>query len=213
MNRTVFLVDGFNVYHSLAQAQADAGGSTTKWLDLQSLCRSYLPIAGRVGGERAVLERIYYFSAPPTHRSSDKQRRHSLYMRCLRGTGVNVELGRFKAKDVWCPNCRQLFKAHEEKESDVALASKLFEVCHSDEADTVVLMTGDTDLAPAFRACRRLFPTKIIFFAFPYKRTNAELAGMAPESYSIKLRSCLRHQFPDPLLLADGSSISKPSSW
>jgi hypothetical protein len=213
MNRTVFLVDGFNLYHSLADAKRDAEGATTKWLDLKALCSSYLPVAGRVAGEHASLQRIYYFSASPTHRSEGKRARHTLYMRCLRSTGVNVELARFKPKDVYCPNCGRYFVGHEEKETDVAIATKLFEICHSDEADTIILMTGDTDLAPSVRTCKRIFPRQLIFFAFPYRRTSSELAGMAPESFSIKLRSCLRHQFPDPLVLPDGTSISKPSRW
>jgi uncharacterized LabA/DUF88 family protein len=213
MNRTAFLVDGFNLYHSLIEAQRDSGGRTTKWLNVTSRCSSFLPIAGRVFGERAALERIYYFSAPPTHRSKGKQDRHRLYMRCLRETGVNVELGRFKAKEARCPCCRARFTAHEEKETDVAIATRLFEVCHADEADTVILVTGDTDLAPAVRTCKRLFADKVILFAFPYRRANAELAGIARESFSIKLRSCLRHQFPDPLVLPDGTSVSKPPNW
>ena len=181
MNRTVYLVDGFNVYHSLLEAHRDSGGRTTKWLNLMGLCSSFLPLAGRVAGERASLERIYYFSAPPVHRSHAKQQRHRLYMRCLRETGVNVELGRFKAKDTRCPSCGTRFVSHEEKETDVAIATRLFEVCHSDQAETVILVTGDTDLAPTVRTCKRLFPDKVIFFAFPYRRTNSELAGLAPE--------------------------------
>lgn len=124
-----------------------------------------------------------------------------------------MEIGRFKEKDSWCPNCQRSYVSHEEKESDVALASKLFEVCQTDEAETIILMTGDTDLAPAVRACRRLFPTKMVFFAFPYKRTNTELKGIAPESFSIKRRSYIRHQLPDPLILEDGSTIAKPATW
>lgn len=213
MNRTVFLVDGFNVYHSLVQAQRDADGESTKWLDLRSLCDSFLPIAGRVASERASLERIIYFSAPPTHRAQGKQDRHTLYMTCLRATGISVELGRFKSKQVWCSNCKQHHRVNEEKETDVAIATRLFEVCHSDEAETVIILSGDTDLAPAVRTCRRLFPTKLIFFGFPYRRTNSELAQLAPESFSIKLRSCLRHQLPDPFELRTGAVISKPDSW
>ena len=213
MNRTVFLVDGFNLYHSVVEAQRHSGGRTTKWLDVRGLCTSYLPLAGAAFGEKASLERIYYFSAPPTHRSHAKQDRHKLFMRCLRETGVNVELGRFKAKDILCPICRRRFVAHEEKETDVAIATQLFELCHADEAETLILMTGDTDLAPAVRTCKRLFADKVIFFAFPYRRTNSELAALAPESFSIKLRSCLRHQFPDPLVLPDGTHLSKPASW
>jgi len=213
MSRTIFLVDGFNLYHSTVDAQRDAKGATTKWLDLRSLCESYLPIAGRLSGEKAFLERIYYFSAPPTHRPKSKQDRHSLYMKCLKSTGINVELGRFKPKDVFCPKCKSFFVAHEEKETDVAIATRLFESCQSDEAETIILMTGDTDLAPTVRTCKRLFPAKIIFFAFPYKRTNLELVSIATESFSIKLRSYLRHQFTNPLVLSDGTSISKPVNW
>jgi len=213
MNRTVFLVDGFNLYHSLIEAQCDTQGTTTKWLDLNRLCVSYLSIAGRLATERADLEQIYYFSASPTHRSQVKQDRHTLYMKCLRATGVTVELGRFKYKNLFCPKCRSNFVAHEEKETDVAIATRLFEICQSDQADTIILMTGDTDLAPAVRTCKRLYPSKLIFFAFPYKRTNVELKGIAPESFSIKLRSCLRHQFPDPLVLSDGTPLRKPTDW
>lgn len=213
MNRTIFLVDGFNLYHSLVDAQRNSAGRSAKWLDLKRLCSSYLSVAGRVSGSRASLERVYYFSAPPTHRSQGKQDRYTLYTRCLRATGVNVELARFKRKEIYCPNCKEYFVAHEEKETDVAVAVKLFEVCHLDEAETIILMTGDTDLAPAVRTCKHLFPTKLIFFAFPYKRTNSELVGIAPDSFSIKLRSCLGHQFPDPLILPDGTEIKKPDTW
>jgi len=213
MNRTVFLVDGFNLYHSLVEASRDARGATTKWLDLSSLCCSYLPISGHTAGEWATLQRIYWFSASPTHRSQDKIERHRLYVRCLRGTGVNVELGRFKKKLVRCEQCHRELPTHEEKETDVAIAAKLFEICHLNEADTVILVTGDTDLAPAIRTCKRLFPCKLMYFAFPYRRTNSELSKLAPESFSIKLKSCLRHQFPDPLVLPDGTQISKPLLW
>lgn len=47
MNRTVFIVDGFNLYHSVVDAARDAPGATTKWLDLRKLCSSYLPLAGQ----------------------------------------------------------------------------------------------------------------------------------------------------------------------
>lgn len=181
MNRTIFLVDGLNLYHSLVEAHHDRNCGSTKWLDLKKLCCSYLPLAGQVGGKRAELEHIYYFSASPTHLGQGKIDRHALYMRCLRASGVGVELGRFKKKTVSCKSCNQVFFTHEEKETDVAIATKLFEVCHLDRCDTVILMTGDTDLAP--------------------------------ESFSIKLRTCVKCQFPDPVVLPDGTEIKKPDVW
>ena len=213
MKRVIFVVDGFNLYHSLLDASKDAGGAGTRWLDLRRLCSSYLSVIGKRAAGRADIERIYYFSAPPTHRSQEKQDHHALYMACLRATDINVELARFKSKDVFCPKCRKPFIAHEEKETDVAIAAKLMEVCHVGEGDIVVLMTGDTDLAPAVRASKRIFPNKLIFFAFPYKRTNRELVEIAPNSFSVKLKSCLKYQLPDPFVTPDGDSLQKPASW
>jgi hypothetical protein len=43
-NRVVFLVDGFNVYHSAKVAAADLGGASTLWLDLRSLLSSYISL-------------------------------------------------------------------------------------------------------------------------------------------------------------------------
>nr|VFK34032.1 MAG: NYN domain-containing protein [Candidatus Kentron sp. MB]VFK76205.1 MAG: NYN domain-containing protein [Candidatus Kentron sp. MB] len=185
----IFLVDGFNLYHSLIQAQKDAPkdtkGATAKWLDLKGLCSSFLPSIGRISGRRATLEHIYYFSALPTHRDQSKQNRHALYVRCLEATGITVELGRFKSKRIWCGKCKKCFTAHEEKETDVAIATRLFEILHLDQAETLVLITGDTDLAPAVRTCKRLFPKKGILFAFPYRRENTELSKISPESFTL----------------------------
>ena len=52
MLRTAFLVDGFNLYHSLVEAQHALQGRGTRWLDLRSLCASFLPhidTAARLG--------------------------------------------------------------------------------------------------------------------------------------------------------------------
>jgi hypothetical protein len=46
MSRVTFLVDGFNLYHSLLEASHDLGGDSTRWLDLRSLLSSYLSVFG-----------------------------------------------------------------------------------------------------------------------------------------------------------------------
>jgi uncharacterized LabA/DUF88 family protein len=213
MNRVTFLVDGFNLYHSVVQAECDNGGHCVKWLDLRRLCLSYLHMVRRQVNAHVELETIHYFSAPPTHRPSGTQKRHAIYMKCLESAGIHVHLGRFKKKTVECHLCHRDDVRHEEKETDVAMAALLLEVCHSGEADSVVMVTGDTDLAPAVRTCQRLFPEGFICFAFPYKRHNAELKVLAPGSFNIGRDSYLRHQFSDPLQLADGGSISMPAEW
>jgi len=212
MNRTTFLIDGFNLYHSLIDANQDLRGKTTKWLDIKSLCSNYL--AGI--GNKSKLERIYYFSALAEHlQSTDpgKVQRHLKYIECLKSTGIMVELGRFKPRSVWCDKCNSQLIRHEEKETDVAISIKLFEVFMNDECETAVIVTGDTDLAPAMRSVKRLFPGKTVCSLFPYKRKNYELSMIVHQSFKIKKERYIQNQFPDPVILKDGRRISKPASW
>jgi len=127
--------------------------------------------------------------------------------------GINVELGRFKSMDVRCKKCGKYFIKHEEKETDVAIAVTLFELLYSNACDTTVLVTGDTDLAPAVKNAKRLFIDKKVVFAFPYKRKNQELVDLAPGSFSIGREQYPKHQFPDTVILDDGSQLYKPASW
>ena len=118
----------------------------------------------------------------------DITNRHKAFLRCLEDTGVIVELRRFKKKTIkWPhPQCGRTFVKHEEKETDVAIALKLIEIFLTNKCDVAVLVTGDTDLAPAVRTAHRLFPSKKILFAFPPYRKNRELAQLAPGSFGFK---------------------------
>ncbi|MBU4445287.1 NYN domain-containing protein [bacterium] len=211
MNRINYLIDGFNVYHSMRQLWRDTR-INAKWLNLNQLCSSYLHMFGK----EAHLEKIYYFTALAyfiTAKKPDAVNRHKKYIKCLESTRVLVELGRFKKKEVYCHSCRTTILKHEEKETDVAIAVKLLEILFKDECDTVVLMTGDTDLSPAVKRSMKLFPEKKILFAFPYKRKNKELLKLAPDSFTIHKNQYIRNQFPAKVVLTDGKEIEKPNSW
>jgi uncharacterized LabA/DUF88 family protein len=213
--RTTFLVDGFNVYHSLKDASKDLGfkdGRGAKWLNLSSLLHANLHLFGK----SAVLGEIYYFTAFANHRrkwDAHVIARHERYIRCLRDTGVIPVISRFKEKDVYCSNCKRYTKHYEEKETDVAIALKLFELLMNGHCDHVVLFTGDTDLAPAVRDASRLFPTRPVSFAFPYKRKNKELKQLVRTTFTVDKSMYLRHQFADPYTTAGGHRIAKPIEW
>lgn len=207
--RTIFLVDGFNLYHSTVDIARYCNGLKVKWLNIHSLCKSYLPLIGK----DATIESIYYFSALAYHLNDPGViKRHKDYIKCLRETGVEEQLARFKRKTIHCSHGGKITR-YEEKETDVAIASKLFEVLINDECDTVILMTGDTDFTPAIKTAKRLCPCKRIIFSFPFGRKNDELAKMAPGSFTIRRNSYVKHQFSDPFVLSDGTVIPKPSDW
>ncbi len=215
VNRTSFLIDGFNIYHSVKNASYDLGlrASGTKWLDIRTLCASYLASIGN----NAQMQELYYFSAFATHRlviDPHVVERQENYLECLKASGLIVEMFRFKKKKIPCVKCNKSFNRFEEKETDVAIGAKLLELLFLDKCDTVMLVTGDTDVVPAVKTAQTLFPNKMVGFLLPYKRHNQELADLCPTlNFRIKKESYARHQFADPFLLPSGKPIVKPAKW
>ena len=208
--RVTFLIDGFNLYHSILTLK-DNTGYSAKWLDLHRLCKSYLHLFGK----NAVLADIFYFSAIPTYlaaRDPEKIQRHHLYIKCLEHTGVKVVLGRFKNKDVYCSRCKSMILKHEEKETDVAIGVKPFELFIKDSCDIVVIVSGDTDLVPAIKTCSSVFSQKKIVFAFPYARKSSELLRLAPGSFEISKKQYINNSLPNPVKIATGD-IPRPVGW
>ena len=202
--RTAFLIDGFNLYHSIRDLLAAGTPPPLKWLDVPSLCRtivkdSTLPSSATVG-------EIHYFSALATHRVAADPgvvTRHQALLRALKASGVQTHLGQFKRKS----------GGWEEKETDVAIGAMLLELYVRNAADAVMLVTGDTDLMPAFRTTKRLFPTSVIGFAFPYRRMNNSLRNVADHHFSIRAHQYPKHQLPNPFVCMDGTEIHCPIDW
>ncbi len=147
------------------------------------------------------------------NRKPDVTTRHKIYIRCLEDSGVIVELHRFKKNLTYCQKCNQTFNRREEKETDVALATRMLELLFLDKCDTIVLVTGDTDVVPAVKTAQRIFPTNEIVFLMPYKRHNKELAILGSKHFDISSQNYTKHQFADPFITIKGKSIDKPSSW
>ena len=180
------------------------------------LCEGYLQAVRSGVGERVELAQVHCFSALAEHltaRNPQVVERHRTYIRALEESGVTIQLSRFKRKDVRCPVCGKRFVRYEEKETDVAIGLKLVEVLATDECDTVVLVTGDTDMLAAIAAVRRLFPDRKIGVGFPFLRHNIELSEHADYNFKIDQRSLLKAQFPPRVRLRDGSEIVRPAGW
>ena len=212
MGRTAFLVDGFNLYHSLKEAQRALGGRSTRWLDLRSFCSSYLSHIGRT----ARLGPIGYYSALARHRLADDPQattRHLEYITCLRATGVVPQLAKFKRKESPCPHCGLMIRRYEEKETDVAIAVGLIELFHQAQCDIAVVVTGDSDITPAVRTAASLFPDRPVLACFPYNRQSLELKEVVSVAFQATKEAYARHQFPDPFILPDGRRIPKPTRW
>jgi uncharacterized LabA/DUF88 family protein len=208
--RVTFLIDGFNLYHSLLDAEKD-GAKSSKWLDVDSLMRSYLPHIDN----KAKLEEIYFFTAYRNHiRAKNPQtvKRHERYIKILKSKGVKVVLGKFKESQGWCSKCSSYHKKFEEKETDVNIAVRLVELAYLNNADTFVIVSGDTDLIPGVDVVRRQFTDKEVHVIFPYKRKNDDFLKRVGKNFKLKKETYSNHQFTDPISI-EGVEYKKPIRW
>lgn len=202
MARVVVCIDGFNVYHALSETKAF---HKYKWLDYSALAKCY------VGAQDSIVQ-VYLFTALATW-DQNKVARHQLYLRALRKRGVHVVFGKFKRKDKTCRLCHRQFQTFEEKLTDVNIAIHLYRGAHLDEYDRAILVTADTDIIPAIREVRQLFPTKQVGVAIPIGRYGMELKQECDFHFQMKERQLARCQLPDEIEDPAVGKIRRPATW
>lgn len=197
--RVSAFIDGFNLYHAV-----DATGKHhLKWLDLRALCEVFAP---RPDYD---LRTVYYFSAYATWRP-EAYARHRSFIRALIALGVTPILGQFKEKDRRCRHCGNAWKDHEEKETDVDIALYLIRDAFEDLYDRALVVSGDSDLAPALRMVREKFPAKEIRVIAPIGRSFSmdlvNAAGGTSEARKMKMIHLERALLP--AVVADGAGVT-----
>ncbi len=212
MKKVSFIIDGFNLYHSIRNLQKDHRDiKRAKWLDISALCNSLMSILGK----DSRFTSVHYYSALAKHLNRpDVIKRHLTYIKALEHSGVKVHLADFKKKHSKCPFCGKVSIKFEEKESDVAMGVKLLELFHNNDAEIVVIVSGDSDMLPAIKKANKMFPEKEVWCAFPYERFSLAIKNYLREkSFKIKKQKYIQYQFSDPIILKDSTKLFKPESW
>ncbi len=204
----IFYIDGFNLYHAINDRKNPAGEAVYKkykWLDLMALCKMYLQ-------KDQILKDVYYFTALATW-NERKVNKHQVYIRALRSVGAKVIYGRFQGKDRECKNCHAMFTAHEEKLTDVNIATRLLIDAQRNKFDRAIIISGDNDLAPAIHAAKELYPTKQIGVIVPIDRMPTRNLKTAAHFHHRMTEQHLQSaQLPDEIKSGD-SVIRKPDDW
>ncbi|MFI0429617.1 NYN domain-containing protein [Mariniflexile sp. HMF6888] len=211
-----FLIDGFNLYHSIEDLYTEHR-IKAKWLDVKTLLRTYLtdPNFKELSEERHSFNGIYYFTALRYHVAEEKPQsiaRHERYINAIKSTGIEIIYGGFKPKTIKCKECGRDFIKHEEKKTDVAIATKLLELVHKSHSEVYVIVSGDTDLIPAIETARIIDSSIKIILVFPYGRTNDELKNYADLYYTIKPKRYKSCQFDGIINIGD-KKFAKPGNW
>lgn len=215
-NRVIVFVDGFNLYHSIHELNTDTLTKRftntkhyLKWLDISALSKAL------VHPTKDSLVGAYYFSAYAGWTAKDVQDRHRDYVAVLKSTGVIPVMGTFKKKPRKCPKCKHEWDGHEEKESDVNIAICLARLAYEDAFDKAIIFSADTDLAPAIRMVREVFPMKEVHVAIPERRLNRSKALEDAATGRIRVTEAhfARNLFPAQVTLASGVVISRPQKY
>jgi uncharacterized LabA/DUF88 family protein len=200
--RIAVYVDGFNVYHALQEVRAF---HKYKWLDYSALARCYV-------GAQDTIAQVYLFTALATWDQA-KVARHQVYLRVLQKRGIRVIFGKFKRKDKICRLCHRPYQTFEEKLTDVNIAIHLYRGAHLDEYDRAILISADTDIIPAIREVRQLFPTKQVGVVIPIGRYGMEMKQECDFHFQMKERQLARSQLPDEIDDPILGKVRRPATW
>lgn len=199
MPRTACYIDGFNLYHAID----NMGVPHLKWLNLRDISSGFLRHGESLGA-------VVYFSAYMVW-DPGKCRRHREYMAALRAVGVEPIISKFQASSKHCRGFDRYCKFREEKQTDVAFASRVICDALSGNVDRVVLVTADSDQVPTIGALRALAPRIHISLAVPpgRKQIARELIAVAHDFRVIERGRLERCLFPRNVRNAKGQIAAK----
>ncbi len=147
MKKISVFIDGYNLYHAVCALKKPH----LKWVNPREFCRFFIQ------NNSEVIERVKFFTAPPIHKSDDVQARYHAFTSALKAHDIEVIEGNFKRKLITYRHDGKEFTrtTHEEKESDVNLSLAILEDAYEKISNKLIVVTNDSDIAPAIRLARK----------------------------------------------------------
>jgi hypothetical protein len=206
--RTNVYFDGFNFYYGCVR------GTPHKWLDLGKLCRMVLP--------EYEIHRIRYFTAlVKSLDDPDQPQRQQAYLRALRTIpNLSIHYGHFTINKKWrrivaappppAPQTARVF-IHEEKGSDVNLASHLLLNGFERDYEVAVVVSNDADLLLPIELVRTRLELDVGVIN-PHRNARPSLQKAAGFYRTISDGALQASHFPDQID-DDHGTVRKPPSW
>ena len=227
--RTIFYVDGFNLYMARLKHNRQF-----RWLNLGELAR----IIATRDDSAAKIEHVNFYTAYVSGKiDPDAVRKQQAYLAALKSTPlVSVHTGNFVISERWVKVSHpplskpdgytwnepypEFIKAHipQEKGSDVKLGVHLVRDSYENRFDRAYVITSDTDLVEPIRiATEELGKDVVIVPPIKFKPSSQPIA---PSLIRVASSHCFLEdldftlcQFPDTVNRLHKSSISKPLDW
>jgi uncharacterized LabA/DUF88 family protein len=201
--RVIIYVDGFNFYNGLK----DKGWRKYYWLDIVSFFEKF------IRDDQELVE-VNYFSA----KSLDKGMadRQDLFFSVNKlNSKFHLFLGKYISKTITCFKCKHKYAKHEEKRTDVSIATHIISNIVKGRCDITILVSADSDLIPPLEFIRETDTSHQIYVYAPPQRYSSDLHKIANnfinlDRYEQRFKQSV---FPDEVTLKNGYVAKIPPYW
>lgn len=200
--RVIVYVDGFNFYYGLKKNCKEF-----YWLDVVKLFDSFMR-------DNQELLAVKYFSARPENLEKSRNQ-NAFFQANNENKRFQLILGKYLKKEIICYKCNNVIHTHEEKETDVRIATQIVADAYKDKYDIAIVVSADSDMIPAIELA--IEANKRVFVYFPPNQYSSDLATLGSGSpllmqrYKSRFRKSL---LPDAITLShNGFTLEIPEKW
>ena len=122
-------------------------------------------------------------------------------------------MSEFYPKEIVCNGCDRSWIKHEEKQSDVSLSVMVVEDAFRQVYDHVIIVSRDSDHAPAIKAVRKLKDRRVKVFAPPGRRHSKVLWALAHKRTQIEEYHVERALFGERVPTNGGNEVLRPVEY
>jgi len=205
VQRVISYVDGFNLYFGLKSKS----WKRYYWLNLCALSSAFLK-------PKQQFQHCHYFTARIRHAGGNSQdvRRQSIWLDALDTLpDLTSHYGHYLPKVQTCHQCHATWTRHEEKMTDVNIATQLLVDAYENNFDTAIVVSADSDLTAPIQHIRQRFADKRVIVAFPPGRRSDQLKRTANGSFVIGQDKLRRSLMPTTITTATGHRLHQPAEW
>jgi uncharacterized LabA/DUF88 family protein len=202
IKRTIVYIDGFNLYF----AMIEAGWRKYLWLDIHKFATTLIPSETR-------LEHVKYFTSRISGSQAKQKRQTAIIDANDLNPGTMFRYGNYQSIPYECRKCGHVYSKHQEKKTDVNIATEMLVDGFLERYDYAVLVSEDSDLVGPLEAIKTHLTSKHIHLAFPPGRFSHALRAKCHTFSVIKEASFSASQLPEEVVMPNGHVLRRPESW
>ena len=137
---------------------------------------------------------VKYFSAKPDD-LEQSLRQNAFFQANKENPKFKLILGKYLKKKITCFRCGNVIHTHEEKETDVRIATQIVADAYQDNCDLQIVVSADSDMIPAIELATEA--KHKVFIYFPPHQYSSNLAAMGAgkplhmKQYETRFKQCL----------------------